>query len=90
MHAHKRFRLTNEFEVNSWVRNKTGTISGEHPEPIVLVEQDLNTRAEDAERRRFSAEEIARFFSAVSNEFDVILRLYYPEEGANKSRARQA
>lgn len=81
LHAHKHFRLDNEFEVNSWVRNKTGILSGEHPQPIVLVEQDLNTLADDAKERRFTSEEIARFFVASSNEFDSILRLYYPEEG---------
>ena len=85
LHAHKRYRLAGEFEVNSWVRSKTGTVSGEHPHPIVLVEQDLDTPAEDGDRRRFSAEEIARFFGECSYVFDSILWLYYPEVGGVES-----
>ena len=87
LHAHKRYRLAGEFEVNSWVRNKTGTVSGEPPHPIVLVEQDLNTLAEDSDGRRFSAGEIARFFGECSHVFDSILWLYYPEGGGVESGA---
>jgi len=87
LHAHKRYRLAGEFEVNSWVRNKSGTVSGEHPRPIVSVEQDLNTLAEDSDRRRFSAEEIARFFGECCYVFDSILWLYYPEGGGEESGA---
>lgn len=79
LHAHKRYRLAGEFEVNSWVRNKTGTVSGEPSHPIVVVEQKLDTLAEDSDRRRFSAEEIARFFGECSYVLDSILWLYYPE-----------
>jgi hypothetical protein len=87
LHAHKRYRLAGAFEVNSWVRNKTGTVPGEHPHPIVSVEQDLDTLAEDSDRRRFSAEEIARFFGECGYVFDSILWLYYPEEAGVESGA---
>jgi hypothetical protein len=87
LHAHKRYRLAGEFEVNSWVRNRTGTVSGEPPHPIVSVEQELDTLAEDSDRRRFSAEEIARFFGECSYVFDSILWLYYPEGGGEESGA---
>jgi len=87
LHAHKRYRLAGEFEVNSWVRSKTGTVSGEPPHPIVSVEQELNTPAEDSDSRRFSAGEIARFFGECSYVFDSILWLYYPEVGGVESGA---
>lgn len=78
LHAHKRFRM-GEFHVNSWVRSKTGRVSIEGAsEPIVLVEQDINTLQEETEIRSFNSDEVTRFFAAVSSEFDVILPLYYP------------
>jgi len=81
LHAHKRFLLAERFEVNSWVRNKTGTLSSEKEKRlIVLVEQDLNTLSEHAGERSFSEAEIDDFFSAAVPEFDIILRTYYPEE----------
>ena len=87
LHAHKRFTLANEFQVNSWVRNKTGQIAIERDlEPIVLVEQDLNTLPEDVERRSFQNEEFVRFFSVVANELDSILQLYYPRDGTQSTR----
>ncbi|MBI2402156.1 MAG: hypothetical protein HYW06_03375 [Gemmatimonadetes bacterium] len=80
LHAHKRFMLGGRFMVNSWVRNKTATASsgsaGERS--IVLVEQDLNTLAEDIASRDFSQDEIGAFFQAAESEFDTILGLYYP------------
>lgn len=78
LHAHKSFRM-DQFQVNSWVRSKTGRISvaGE-PEPIILVEQDLNTPQEEESSRSFNSAEISGFFSVASSQFDTILRLYYP------------
>jgi hypothetical protein len=78
LHAHKRFVLGNIFNVNSWVRNKTGYIPAEKETiPIVLVEQDINTLAEDARDRTLTPEEIALFFNLVIPEFDTILKLYF-------------
>jgi len=79
LHAHKTFLLAGRFQINSWVRNKTGTVG--HPgqeSPVVLVEQDFNTLAEEAEKRRFSTEEIAAFFEVAVPGFDETLNLYYP------------
>ena len=75
LHAHKRFTMDNYFVVNSWVRNKTGSVESE---PIALVEQDINTLPEEAETRSFSTDETVRFFRAVVPELDLILSLYYP------------
>jgi hypothetical protein len=81
LHAHKRFLLGEKFEVNSWVRNKTGNLSSEKDkQPIVLVEQDLNTPSEPVQDTSFTEAEINEFFPSVVPEFDAILRLYYPEE----------
>jgi hypothetical protein len=46
-----------------------------------LVDQDLNTLAEDMEEREFSKEDIERFFVAMVPKFDKTLQLYYPVEG---------
>lgn len=82
LHAHKRFLLAGKFDVNSWVRSGTGIVSsGEERQPIVLVEQDLNTLSEDMETRDFTKEDIEGFFSSAATELDVILRLYYPVGG---------
>jgi hypothetical protein len=84
LHAHKKYKLSNEFEVNSWVRNKTGTLEvGDQKKAIVLVEQDINTLAEEATTRSFTTEEVLKFFNLVSGEYDKILQLYYPTEGNN-------
>ncbi len=79
LHVHKRFPLTSDFMVNSWARSKTGKLSGDGDEKlIVLFEQDLNTLAEKAPAKGFSEAEIKKFFGAVSTELDSILELYYP------------
>jgi hypothetical protein len=80
LHAHKHFMLGGRFEVNSWVRNKTGKLSYQNTQhSVVLVEQDLNTLSEVAESRSFAQDEIAEFFSLVVKEFDAILKFYFPE-----------
>lgn len=80
LHIHRRFDL-GTFSTNCWVRNKTGTISEQgEPKPIILVEQDINTLAEDIDDKEFSENEVKEFFSAVAGEFDELLRLYYPGE----------
>ena len=76
LHAHKQFALFDKVMVNSWVRNKTGTLVGTD-EAVVLVEQDLNTREEDNERD-YSASDLDHFFEAAVRELDVMLGLYYP------------
>jgi hypothetical protein len=77
LHAHKVFKLTPRFAVNSWVRNKTGKLAGVD-RSIVVVEQDLNTLTE--EMHDFSEQDIQSFFDAALTEFDTILQLYYPAD----------
>ena len=79
LHAHKRFTLASDFTVNSWARSKTGKLSGDGVEKvIVLFEQDLNTIAEEAPEKDFSETEVKKFFLAAAPELDRILELYYP------------
>lgn len=79
LHAHERSMLSGHFQVNVWVRSKTGTISSDQQNrAIVLVEQDLNTPLEDMETQDFVKEEIERFFGATGPKFNEILHLYYP------------
>jgi len=81
IHAHKRYVLADKYRINSWVRCKTGLL-GKKPnqEPIILVEQDLNTLPEETETREFSDVEIKDFFRRAGREFDSILSLYFPLE----------
>ncbi len=80
LHAHKRFTLTGGFTVNSWARSKTGKLSGDRDDKlIVLFEQDLNTLAEEGSNREYDEGEIKKFFLAAASELDSILGLYYPE-----------
>jgi len=79
IHARKRYIFLNQFEINSWVRIKSGIIkfpSGE-PSSIVLVEQDINTLYELIETRNYSQDEIENFFNNILNEFNNILSLYF-------------
>ena len=85
LHARKVYELEKGYKINSWVRSKTGVLPAESNRPIILVEQDLNTLAEDAPGRAFSEDEIRAFFTAASKELDDILMLYYPEETEERS-----
>ena len=81
LHAHKVYMLAGRFQVNSWVRNRTGTLAAENGQvPIVLVEQDVNTLAEEAATRSITQDEIGGFFEVAGPGFDETLSLYYPPE----------
>jgi hypothetical protein len=85
LHAHKRYRLDNLFEINSWVRCKTAILakSGQPPAAIpdlILVEQDFNSLAAETETRELSTEEIRQFFEIAPQEMRRVLELYFPED----------
>ena len=78
LHAHKRFSM-GSFVVNSWVRVKTALlVEALEKKTLVIVEQDINTMAEEEGVRSFQLSEVERFFSAVAKESDDILNLYFP------------
>ena len=78
LHARKSYILAGKFSINSWVRSKTGILPQESGRPTVLVEQDLNTLAEDAASAAFEEADIRSFFSAAGRELESILSIYYP------------
>jgi hypothetical protein len=78
LHAHKRYSLLEGLLVNSWVRNKTATLTTQTERlPVVLVEQDINTLAEESAVANLNAH-IPLFFERAAAELDSILKLYYP------------
>lgn len=81
LHARKRYKFSESFEVNSWVRVKSGNV--QYPStpslPIVLVEQDINTISEVMEVKQYTQDEISSFFRLVFAELNDILQLYFPE-----------
>lgn len=79
LHAHKRFEFNEELKVNSWVRNRTGFVKEEEEQlRAVLVEQDMNSLAEEESSRDFDTTAISSFFVDAAEQFDTILALYYP------------
>lgn len=79
LHGHKKYTYRS-FEVNSWVRIRSGKARPEQgiSRPIVLVEQDINTFAELMDSRSYNKREISTFFRYIIKEFDRILKLYFP------------
>jgi hypothetical protein len=79
LHAHRRSLLGEKFRVNSWIRNKVGTMtSPNRTDPILLIEQDINTLPEDLGTASFKREEWSLFFRAVEKQFDETLDSLYP------------
>jgi len=78
LHNHKRYEIPlNGVTINSWVRCKTGALQGTET-PVVTVEHDINTLAEEIEDRHFDTNMIERFFEIVRREADEILVKYFP------------
>ena len=83
LHAHKRFELNGEFEINSWFRCRTATLQfAEAAEAstrdVISVQQDFNTLTEESVERDYSRDEVLRFYELAQPEFDVVLALYFP------------
>ena len=86
LHAHKRFRLDDLFEINSWVRCRSVTVHLGEPKPNsgynhIMIEHDFNSLAEDSETREISNDQIFQFFEIAPHEMGRVLRLYFPETG---------
>jgi hypothetical protein len=86
LHAHKRFRMADFVDVNSWFRCKSASLKGTEGQPdttVVLVEQDFNTLAEQLENAQFTLAEVQQFFEKAPGELQEVLNLYFPDvEGA--------
>jgi len=69
--------LVDGVSVNSWVRIKAVQLTpGQYDH--VLVEQDINTLAEELTSRRFEPAQMAGWFREASRQFDTVLELYFP------------
>jgi hypothetical protein len=80
LHAYKRFVMADAYTVNSWVKCLTTRLTGEAQEHAILIDQDLNTPAENVETNEFTAEQIHQFFATCPRELDHIFNLYFPSE----------
>jgi hypothetical protein len=90
LNAYKKYRMGSGWQVNSWVRNKTGSLSDGKSvrTPVVIVQHDINTPSVEKEPV-MEVGEINAFFESVPTEFESTLGLYYPErhdESANLPR----
>ena len=80
IHAHKKYRFIESFEVNSWVRIKSGIIKlmpTNLASPSITVEQDINTLSELNETIIYSIDKVNSFFNNILPEFNKILNLYF-------------
>lgn len=82
----KQYTLKNSFPVNSWVKFKSVLVLGpalgagkSQGRPAMLAQQDINTKDETTDSR-FTADQISHFFDTMPEEFDEIMRLYFPGE----------
>lgn len=78
IHSHKSYTLEG-FNINSWIRCKTGRLT-KNNEPIILVTQDINTLAEELEKRDFSIRQLEAFLGIAYKEQKQVLRKYFPKE----------
>jgi hypothetical protein len=80
LHSLKKYNLPDFDDVNSWVRVKSGIIhaKGATPKPAIIIEQDINTFAEDMVNKDFSEDQIHNFYEKTNEEFDNIIKLYFP------------
>jgi len=78
LHVHEKHTLgTGQFNVNTWFRVRTGHIVVDS-KPAVLVQQDINTMAEELESQHFQLEQIQTFFHEAVKLGDQVLALYFP------------
>jgi hypothetical protein len=84
VHSYKRYDWE-DFHLNSWVRVKSIDFKPDDIDssiPVIYVENDLNTLSSPEDRdRRFSVDEIVRFFASAPDELKEILKTYFVEEG---------
>jgi len=79
LHDHKEAQLQS-FSVNSWVRFKSAQLVSENSvEPVLLIEQDTNTLAEET-WQRFTANQISEYFHLALENSEKTLQNYLPNE----------
>ena len=80
IHSLRKYPFLEKFEVNSWVRIRSGRIRPKNGilRSVINVHQDINTIAEATED--YSKEDIMLFYESIYDEFDKILKLYIPKQ----------
>ncbi len=84
IHTLKHFNMSG-FAVNSWVRCKTPTLTlvaanEQRQMSGVIIEQDINTLAEEMPTSNYSAGNIGKFYSLLPSNYEQILALFFPAE----------
>ncbi len=78
LHVHERHVLgTGQLNVNNWFRVRTGHLVVDS-KSAVLVQQDINTMAEELGSQHFKLEQIQTFFHEAIKLDDQVLALYFP------------
>jgi hypothetical protein len=67
-----------DYSINSWVRCKSAKLVADN-RPAILVEQDLNTLANEVPARRFDVAGVHTFFEMAVVEANEIMHKYFPE-----------
>jgi hypothetical protein len=78
----KNYALGDRFQVNSWFKCKSGSLTRPGAPvsvPVILVEQDINTQHDLPASPRPTGR-VRDFFALLPLEFDEILELYFPPE----------
>lgn len=80
LHSMKKYKFLDSFEVNSWVKIKSGILQSkkEIHRPVIIAHHDINTLADLADTTIYANEDISKFFNNIFTEFDKILGLYFP------------
>ena len=78
LHSHKDYSCEG-FNINSWVRCKSGKIINPENAEIVLVEQDINTLAEEINEKKYDLDQIKKFYNSMVVEQSKILEKYFNE-----------
>lgn len=78
LHVHRRTQLADRFAVNARLRSATGVAANIAAPSTIVVEQDLNTLADDLDAKDFQGPEMAEFFTLAAREHDTALELAYP------------
>jgi hypothetical protein len=80
IHSLKKCEIHGFDNVNSWVRVKSGIIheKGSTPKPAIIIEQDINTLPENMGATDYNETQINHFYNNINDEFENIIKLYFP------------
>jgi len=73
--SHKKYKYEN-FNINSWVKCNSGLINNN--QPAILIEQDINTLAEEIDKLDFNEKNAKKFLNSINKEQISILQKYFP------------